>query len=221
MIRCCPTRWNNSAIIRWPRWSSPTQPQRALRGGSDLVGGGMSCSTSTLSITSGFRLERRQAPAYRLNRRSTLLRPIVVDTDHLASMMTPRGQPLTQMVTTNDAMPFHMFISRDAKVSLMSLQVFSTLKIPILSLTLASPIRGPNGDLMKTHGSIVLPIVLGAADDFQTFLVNFFIVDPMFPYEAILTWGRGGECRGNVPQVPWAANYGPKLWIRLVPSSGK
>jgi hypothetical protein len=43
---------------------------------------------------------------------------------------------------------------------------------------------------METHGSIMLPIALGIADDFQTFLVNFFIVDPMLPYEATLTWGE-------------------------------
>jgi hypothetical protein len=43
---------------------------------------------------------------------------------------------------------------------------------------------------METHGSIVLPISLGAADNFHTFLVNFFIVDTMLPYEAILTWGE-------------------------------
>jgi hypothetical protein len=28
-------------------------------------------------------------------------------------------------------------------------------------------------------------------------------------------------CRGNVPRVPWATGYGPKFWIRSVPSSGK
>jgi hypothetical protein len=43
---------------------------------------------------------------------------------------------------------------------------------------------------METHGSIMLPVALGTADDFQTFLVNFFIVDPMLPYEATLTWGE-------------------------------
>jgi hypothetical protein len=43
---------------------------------------------------------------------------------------------------------------------------------------------------METHESVVLPIALGATDDFQIFLVNFFIVEPMLPYEAILTWGE-------------------------------
>jgi hypothetical protein len=33
--------------------------------------------------------------------------------------------------------------------------------------------------------------------------------------------GLGGYYRGNVPCVPWATSYGPKFWMRLVPSSGK
>jgi hypothetical protein len=36
----------------------------------------------------------------------------------------------------------------------------------------------------------MLSIALGTIDDFYTFLVIFFIVDPMLPYEAILTWGE-------------------------------
>jgi hypothetical protein len=43
---------------------------------------------------------------------------------------------------------------------------------------------------MESHGSVVLPIALGADDNFQTFLINFFIVNPMLPCEAILTWGE-------------------------------
>jgi hypothetical protein len=46
---------------------------------------------------------------------------------------------------------------------------------------------------METHESVVLPITLGAAGDFQTSLVNFLIVDPMLPYEAILTGGAPGH----------------------------
>jgi hypothetical protein len=42
---------------------------------------------------------------------------------------------------------------------------------------------------METQESVMLPIALGVADNFQTFLVNFFIVDLMLPYEAILTLG--------------------------------
>jgi hypothetical protein len=30
-----------------------------------------------------------------------------------------------------------------------------------------------------------------------------------------------GYCRGLVPWVPWAAGYGPKVWIRQAPSSSK
>jgi hypothetical protein len=33
--------------------------------------------------------------------------------------------------------------------------------------------------------------------------------------------GLGGYYWGNIPQVPRAAGYGPKLWIRSMPSSGK
>jgi hypothetical protein len=36
-----------------------------------------------------------------------------------------------------------------------------------------------------------------------------------------LNRGLGGYCQGNVPHVPRAASYGPQLWIRSVPSSGK
>jgi hypothetical protein len=61
------------------------------------------------------------------------------------------------------------------------------MQIPVSSLTLAPPIQGPSGNVMETHRSAMLPIALGATDDFQTFLVNFFIVDPMLPYEAINT----------------------------------
>jgi hypothetical protein len=83
-------------------------------------------------------------------------------------------------VTIDDVMPCHVLISRDADVSLVSLHVFMTLQIPASSLTLAPPIRGPNGDVMETHGSIILFVALGVADNFQTFLINFFIVDPCF-----------------------------------------
>jgi hypothetical protein len=31
----------------------------------------------------------------------------------------------------------------------------------------------------------------------------------------------GGDCRGNVPRLLWATDYGPKLWIQSVPSSSK
>jgi hypothetical protein len=92
--------------------------------------------------------------------------PAVMDTGQPGSMPT-RGQPLTQMVTIDDAMPFRILISNDAKVSIMSLQVFLTLQIPISSLTPTSPVRGPNNDVMETHGSIILTIALGAIDDFE------------------------------------------------------
>jgi hypothetical protein len=29
------------------------------------------------------------------------------------------------------------------------------------------------------------------------------------------------NCRGLVPRVPWVVGYGPKIWIRSVPFSGK
>jgi hypothetical protein len=79
-------------------------------------------------------------------------------------------------------MPFHVLISSDTEVSVMTMLVFLTLQIPISSLTPAPPIRGPNDNVMETHRSVVLPVALGAADNFQAFLVNFFIVDPMLNY---------------------------------------
>jgi hypothetical protein len=65
------------------------------------------------------------------------------------------------MAAIGDAIPFSVLFSRDIKVSLMSLQVLLTLQIPISS-----------GDIMETHRSVMLPIALGAANDFQAFLAN-------------------------------------------------
>jgi hypothetical protein len=33
--------------------------------------------------------------------------------------------------------------------------------------------------------------------------------------------GLDGYCQGLVPRVPWAIGYGPKFWIRPIPSSSK
>jgi hypothetical protein len=113
-----------------------------------------------------------------------------MDTGQLNSTLTPGGNPLTRTVTIDDAMSFHVLITNDTEVSMMSLLVFLTLQIPISSLTLAPPIWGPNGEVMETHRNIVLTVALGADDDFQSFLANFFIVDPMLPYEVIHTRGE-------------------------------
>jgi hypothetical protein len=43
---------------------------------------------------------------------------------------------------------------------------------------------------LETHGSVFLPIAHGVDGNFQTLLVTFFIVDPMLPYEDVLTWGE-------------------------------
>jgi hypothetical protein len=51
---------------------------------------------------------------------------------------------------------------------------------------------------MGTHESVLLPVALGAAEDFHTFLVNFFTVDPMLPYKAILTWGESQATMSSV-----------------------
>jgi hypothetical protein len=91
-------------------------------------------------------------------------------------------------------MPFHVLISSDIEVSLMSMHVFLTMQIPTSSLILTSPVRGPSGDVVETHGSIVLPVALRVTHDFQNFLVNFFIVGLMLPYAAIITWGRAKLC---------------------------
>jgi hypothetical protein len=80
--------------------------------------------------------------------------PIMEDTDQPKSMPPP------------EAKPFRVLISSDTKVSLMSLHVFLTLQIPISSLTPMPPFRGPSGDVMETHGSVMLPVALGATDDF-------------------------------------------------------
>jgi hypothetical protein len=109
--------------------------------------------------------------------------PVIMYADQQVSTLTPGGQLLTWTITISDAMPFCVLSSRDAEVSLMILQVFLTLQIPISELALASLAHGPSGDIM-------LSIALGTIDDFYTFLVIFFIVDPMLPYEAILTWGE-------------------------------
>jgi hypothetical protein len=66
--------------------------------------------------------------------------PIIMDTGQSAQMPIPRGQPMTQTVTINDAMPFCVLFSRYAKVSLKGLHVFLTLQILILSLMPTSPV---------------------------------------------------------------------------------
>jgi hypothetical protein len=45
---------------------------------------------------------------------------------------------------------------------------------------------------MEIYRRVVLPVALGTADNFQTFLDNFFTINLMLPYEAILTW-RGAR----------------------------
>jgi hypothetical protein len=90
-------------------------------------------------------------------------------------MPTSGGQPLTQTVTINYAMRFHMLISSNAEAKLMSLHAFLTLQVPISSSTSTPPVRGPSSGIMETHGSVMLPIALEVADDFQTFLINFII----------------------------------------------
>jgi hypothetical protein len=50
---------------------------------------------------------------------------------------------------------------------------------------------------METHGSVMLPVALGAADDLQTFLVNYFIVELMLPYKTILKLGGREACHGG------------------------
>jgi hypothetical protein len=83
-----------------------------------------------------------------------------VDTGQPDSVPTPRGQPLIRMVTIDDVMPFHVLISSDVEVSLMSLQISLTLQVPISSLTPTSPVRGPSSDIVETHRSIVLLVAL-------------------------------------------------------------
>jgi hypothetical protein len=81
-----------------------------------------------------------------------------VDTGQLVPTLMPRGQPLTWMVTIGDTMPLCVLFSRDTKFILMSLRFFLTLQIPMLSSTLAPPVRGPSGDVMETNGSVVVPV---------------------------------------------------------------
>jgi hypothetical protein len=90
-------------------------------------------------------------------------------------MSKPRGQSLTQTVTIDDAKLFQLLIinnNNNNKASLMSLHVFLTLQIPITSLTLAPVIRGPNDDVMETHESVVLPLLLGQHMTFRLSLSN-------------------------------------------------
>jgi hypothetical protein len=109
-----------------------------------------------------------------------------VDTGQPVSMASFEGQPLIQMVTIDNAMPYQVIIGEGAAVSMMSLQVFPTLQIPVSSL-----IQAPSSqDLdisMEPHGSIVLPISYGVIERFRTILVNFHLVGFMLPYDAIIT----------------------------------
>jgi hypothetical protein len=63
-------------------------------------------------------------------------------------------------------MPFHILINSDVEVSLMSLQVFSILQIPISSLTTVSPVRGPSDNIVETHRNIMLLVPLAITEDF-------------------------------------------------------
>jgi hypothetical protein len=71
------------------------------------------------------------------------LPPATMDISHPATTLMPRGQPLTQTLTIDGTMPFRVHISRDVEVSLMNLQVFLTLQIPISGLTPTLPVLGP------------------------------------------------------------------------------
>jgi hypothetical protein len=122
--------------------------------------------------------------------REHLAPPVIVDTSQSEPALMPGCQPFIWTVTIDDVMTFHILISSDTKVILMSLHIFFTLQIPVSSLTLASIVQGPSSNIMKNHKNVVLPITHGATNNFQTFLVNFFIIGPMLPYEAILTWGE-------------------------------
>jgi hypothetical protein len=95
--------------------------------------------------------------------------PIIVDIAQPVSALMLEGQPLTQMVTISNAMPFHMLFSRDTEVILMSQYVFLTLLISILELAPAPSAWGANGNVMGSLRSIVLPVALRVDDDFQTF----------------------------------------------------
>jgi hypothetical protein len=48
-----------------------------------------------------------------------------------------------------------------------------------------------------------------------SFCIRFHFVLKLWTLHYLCT------CWGNISQVLWAIGYGPKLWIRLVPSSGK
>jgi hypothetical protein len=115
------------------------------------------------------------------------------------------------MVTIDDTMPFRVLICDDVVVSLMSIHVFLNLQILILSLTSASHVQGPGGDVVETHDNIVLPITFGVTEGFRTILINFFIVDLMLPYEAIITF-----VAYQVVQVPAPPGKSPAL----VPAMG-
>jgi hypothetical protein len=51
---------------------------------------------------------------------------VIVDIDRLVLTPTTGRQPLIRMVTIDDAIPFHVLISNDVEVSLMSMHVFLT-----------------------------------------------------------------------------------------------
>jgi hypothetical protein len=88
-----------------------------------------------------------------------------MDTGQLVSMTCLKGQPLIQMVTIDNAMPYQALIDDGAAVSMMSLQVFSTLQISVSSLTQAPSFQGLNIDV-ESHGSIVLPVSFEVTEHF-------------------------------------------------------
>jgi hypothetical protein len=131
--------------------------------------------------------------------------PIVVDTSQPISTPTPGGQPLFRTVTIGDAMPFRMLFSKDVQVSLMSLQIFSTLQITISGLTSAPPVPGPNKtswELMKVFCSLLL---LG---QLKTSILSWSISSQWTPCFLIKLSLHGGRAK---PQCHWCHHAGDRL----------
>jgi hypothetical protein len=109
-----------------------------------------------------------------------------MDTGQSVPTVAIGGQPLIQMVTIDDVVPFRALIC-GAVISLMILWVFLILLIPISSLTPTSPIQGPSYDIVEPHSSIDLPITFRVTTGFRIIQIKFFIVGLMLPCDAIIT----------------------------------
>jgi hypothetical protein len=126
-----------------PRGRPCTSRQHALEDTERQIWSGWHCNVlfhidAIHHARLGAQVQAASSPSPAQEEHSTPLD--LVDTSQAVSVPTLVIQPLVRTVTIDNAMPFCVLITSDVEVRLMSLQVFLTLQIPILSLTSTSQV---------------------------------------------------------------------------------